>query len=139
MTPDLRSVEIKAFVPARDFETSLRFYERIGFKIPWASEDLAYVRHGDTSFLLQKFYVAEHAGNFMMSLLVHNADDWHCHLKSLGIALEFGVGIGMPEDRPWGIRDFTFVDPSDVLWRIGHNLAKDSARSEEDADLRNPQ
>jgi hypothetical protein len=119
---DLRAVEIKAFVPARDFATSLRFYARIGFEIPWASEDLACVRHGETSFLLQKFYVAEHAGNFMMHLLVRNADDWHRHLQSLGIAREFGVGLGVPEDRPWGLRDFTLVDPTGVLWRIGHNL-----------------
>ncbi len=130
---DLRSVEIKAFVPARDFPTSLRFYERIGFEIRWASEDLANVRHGDTSFLLQKFYVAEHAGNFMMSLLVHNADDWYRHLKSLGIALEFGVGIGMPEDRPWGMRDFTLVDPTGVLWRIGHNLPQADAGDADNA------
>jgi hypothetical protein len=129
---DLRAVEIKAFVPARDFATSLRFYERIGFEIPWASEDLAYVRHGDTSFLLQKFYVAEHAGNFMMHLLVQNADDWYRHLKSLGVAREFGVGIGVPEDRPWGLRDFTLVDPTGVLWRIGHNLPATAAQASDE-------
>ncbi len=128
-SPDLRAVEIKAFVPARDFALSLRFYERIGFEIAWASEDLAYVRHGEAGFLLQKFYVAEHAGNFMMHLLVHNADDWHRHLESLGIAREFGVGLGGPEDRPWGLRDFTLVDPTGVLWRIGHNLPAATAQA----------
>lgn len=127
---DLRTVEIKAFVPARDFAESLRFYERIGFEIPWVGDGLAHVRHGDTSFLLQKFYVAEHAGNFMMSLLVRNADDWHRHIKSLGIALEFGVGIGTPEDRPWGMRDFTLVDPTGVLWRIGHDLTPPAAHDD---------
>ena len=130
---DLRSIEIKAFVPARDFPTSLRFYERIGFEIRWASGDLANLRCGDCSFLLQKFYVAEHAGNFMMSLLVQNADDWHRHLKSLGVALEFGVGIDMPEDRPWGMRDFTLVDPTGVLWRIGHNLPQGGVDEQDEA------
>jgi len=119
---NLQAVEIKAFVPARDFAKSLRFYERIGFEIPWSSDELAYLRHGETSFLLQNFFVAEHANNFQMHLLVRNADDWHRHLQSLDVVTEFGVALGVPEDRPWRMRDFTLIDPSGVLWRIAHNL-----------------
>lgn len=120
--PNLTTVEIKAFVPARDFDLSKRFYEAIGFSVPWSSEDLAYLHYGQCSFLLQKFYVAEHARNVQMHLLVENADDWRRHLADQNIAQTFGVEIGMPEDRPWGIRDFTLIDPTGVLWRIGHNL-----------------
>lgn len=119
---NLRTVEAKAFVPARDFELSKRFYTTIGFSIPWSSDDLAYVHHGDCSFLLQEFYLAQHAQNFQMHLLVENADDWWRHLTEQNIAQTFGVDIGAPEDRPWMIRDFTLVDPTGVLWRIGHNL-----------------
>jgi hypothetical protein len=53
---NLAAVEIKAFVPSRDFEKSKQFYLALGFEIPWTSEDLAHVRHGETSFLLQSFY-----------------------------------------------------------------------------------
>ena len=56
MTLNLRTVEAKAFVPARDFALSKRFYLALGFEIPWSSDDLAYVRHGDSSFLLQDFF-----------------------------------------------------------------------------------
>ena len=31
---DLRTIEIKAFVPARDMELSLRFYRDLGFQVP---------------------------------------------------------------------------------------------------------
>src|SRR5690606_35657719 len=62
---NLEAVEIKAFVPARDMDLSLRFYRDLGFSVPWSSDELAYLHAGDCSFLLQKFYVAEHAGNFM--------------------------------------------------------------------------
>ena len=48
---NLAVVEIKAFVPARDFEKSKQFYLALGFEIPWTSDDLAYVRYGETSFL----------------------------------------------------------------------------------------
>ena len=62
---DLNAVEIKAFVPARDFVLSKQFYEDLGFTIAWSDSDLAYLRCGDCSFLLQNFYHPEHAGNFM--------------------------------------------------------------------------
>ena len=32
---DLRTVEIKAFVPARDMDLSLRFYRDLGFEVPY--------------------------------------------------------------------------------------------------------
>ena len=60
---DLRAVEIKAFVPARDFALSKQFYEDLGFTIAGSEDDIAYLRCGDCSFLLQNFYNPEHAGN----------------------------------------------------------------------------
>lgn len=52
---DLIAIEIKAFVPARDFGLSKQFYEDLGFAIAWSDSDLAYLRCGDCSFLLQNF------------------------------------------------------------------------------------
>ena len=72
---DMSVIEIKAFVPARDFALSKRFYEDLGFTIKWSSDDLAYVQHGNASFLLQNFYVPEHAGNFMMHVLVEDVEE----------------------------------------------------------------
>jgi hypothetical protein len=121
---NLATVEMKAFVPARDFAQSKAFYAQLGFNIPWASDDLAYVHYGDTSFLLQAFYVPEHADNFMMHLLVENVDDWHTHVLASGVVEAFGVRVDEPRDRPWRIRDFPLFDPSGVLWRIGTNIGK---------------
>lgn len=120
---DLQAVEIKAFVPAQDFALSLHFYQALGFTVAWSSDELAYLHHGDTSFLLQNFFVKEHAHNFQMHLLVKSADDWHKHIESLGIVQDYGVAISDLQDRPWGMRDFTLSDPSGVLWRIGHALS----------------
>ena len=120
---NLAAVEIKAFVPSRDLEKSKQFYLALGFEIPWSSEDLAYVRHGETSFLLQSFYEPEHTSNFQMHLLVENVDDWHAHVRSSEVQDRFGVDVGEPEDRPWAMRDFTLFDPSGVLWRIAQNIS----------------
>jgi len=71
---NLNAVEIKAFVPARDFTLSKQFCNDLGFTIAWSVDDLAYLHLGDCSFLLQNFYKPEHAGNFMMHLLVGDGE-----------------------------------------------------------------
>lgn len=121
---DLDTIEIKAYVPARDFALSIRFYEALGFSAVWASDELAHLCFGSTSFLLQDFFVQEHAQNFQMHLLVSSADEWHERANALGAVETFGAAISAVEDRPWGMRDFTVVDPSGVLWRIGHRLCR---------------
>lgn len=119
---NLDAIEIKAFVPARDMELSLRFYRDLGFAVPWSSDELAYLHVGGCSFLLQKFHVPGHAGNFMMHLLVADVDAWWRHVETQRIAERYEVRALPPEDRPWKIRDFVLSDPTGVLWRIGQNI-----------------
>jgi catechol 2,3-dioxygenase-like lactoylglutathione lyase family enzyme len=121
---DMTTIEAKAFVPARDFALSKRFYQDLGFDLAWSSEDLAYLRHGNSSFLLQNFYNKDHAGNFMMHLLVEDVDAWWRHVQTQGISVKYAVKVEPPADRPWGMRDFVIVDPTGVLWRIAQNNAK---------------
>lgn len=121
---NLAAVEIKAFVPAADFDLSKEFYRALGFEIPWSSEDLAYVRHGATSFLLQAFNEPGFIKNFQMHLLVENVDDWHAQVLSSGVTSRFGVRVGEPQDQPWAMRDFTLFDPSGVLWRVAQNIPR---------------
>lgn len=121
---NLATVEIKAFVPARDFELSKQFYLAVGFAMPWSDDDLAYLHAGNTSFLLQRFYVEEHARHFQMHMLVENVDDWHRHIVAQDIAGRFGVKVGQPRNQPWAMRDFSLFDPSGVLWLIAQNLPR---------------
>jgi len=111
--------DLKPFVPARDLELSKRFYVDLGFKINWSNPDIAELQVGSVRFLLQKFYVAEHAGNFMMSLSVDDADRWWEHIQRLGIATRYpGIMCKPPTMQPWGIRVLYLSDPSGVLWHI---------------------
>ena len=118
---DLKAIEIKAFVPARDFALSKRFYEDLGFTIGWSESNLAYVSCGDCSFLLQNFYNPEHANNFMMHLLVADVEAWWQRVESSQLIAKYGVRAEPPADRPWGLRDFPITDPTGVLWRIAQN------------------
>jgi len=121
---NLTPVEIKAFVPALDFAVSKQFYLALGFEVPWSDEELAYVRHRDTSFLLQAVDGPAFAKRYQMHLLVENVDDWHAHVVATGVAERFGVAVAQPEDQPWAMRDFTLFDPSGVLWRIAQNIPR---------------
>ncbi|QWT18783.1 VOC family protein [Bacillus sp. NP157] len=119
---NMETVEIKAFVPARDFELSKSFYTDLGFTVAFSSDDLAYLHAGDCSFLLQAFYVEDHASNFMMHMLVADVDAWWQHVVATKLVERYGVKAHPPEDRPWAIRDFVLMDPAGVMWRIGTNI-----------------
>jgi len=117
----METIEAKAFVPSKDFALSKRFYQDLGFTLAWSSNELAYLHHGSTSFLLQNFYQKELADNFMMHLLVVDVDEWWRHVQNQKLVERYEVRAIPPQQQPWGMRDFVLNDPSGVLWRIGQN------------------
>lgn len=119
--PNLRAIEIKAFVPAKDFELSKRFYQDVGFVKASDGNGVAFFHHGEASFLLQDYYVADLANNLMMHLLVEDVDSWWNQIAEADIAGKYGVKVTEIEQRPWRMRDFVVIDPSGVMWRIGQN------------------
>jgi hypothetical protein len=122
MTANMDTIEIKAFLPAQDFDLSKRFYLDLGFTMAWGSDEMAYLHAGRSSFLLTRFYEKPFAENLMMSLLVVDVEAWWQHVVAQDLGARYGVRVNPPEDRPWGMRDFTIDDPSGVLWRIGQSI-----------------
>ena len=47
---NMTTVEVKAFVPAKDFDLSKRFYQDLSFALAWSDDHLAYFRHGSQAF-----------------------------------------------------------------------------------------
>lgn len=120
---NLNAVELKAYVPARDFNLSLRFYEALGFEKKYADADIAYFAYGDhISFLLQNFYRPELADHFVLHLLVENLADWHHHLSQLDLKSAFNTELSAISQKPWGMLECHLLDPSGVLLRLGQNL-----------------
>ena len=114
--------DMKAFVPARDHAFSKAFYTDLGFTILWSNDEIAELQIGSFRFLLQKFYVAEHAGNFMMSLQVQDADAWWDHIQRQELAKKYpGIMCRPPQMQPWGVRVLYLSDPTGVLWHISDN------------------
>ena len=111
--------DLKAFVPARDFELSLRFYRDLGFAVGYNDGKLALMRRGRLAFFLQDFYLPVHAENFVMHLVVDDLEAWvEAGARLAARYADYGVRASAAEQRPWGLPDMTLIDPTGVLWRI---------------------
>ncbi|MCH2157158.1 MAG: VOC family protein [Oleiphilaceae bacterium] len=119
---NLNTIEIKAFIPSKDFEVSKAFYEDLGFKKASDSDGVAYFHFGNTSFLLQDFYAKAQTENFMMHLLVEDISSWHESVMKSGVVEKYSVDVSEITEQPWGMLDFALYDPSGVLWRFGQNV-----------------
>jgi uncharacterized glyoxalase superfamily protein PhnB len=108
----------RPFLPARDFDTSRRFYEALGFEKLLDSE-VAIFRLGGSGFILQRYFQKEWAENFMMQLMVDDLDAWWSHIQKLDLPKAFGVQAPKPPAmQPWGLRVAYVFDPSGVLWHV---------------------
>lgn len=119
---NLKTVELKAFIPSKDFDVSKSFYTEIGFTKASDQDGVAYFHCGNCSFLLQDFYDKSLAENLMMHLLVEDIKSWHEKIASSGVAEKYHVNISAITEQPWGMLDFLVHDPSGVLWRFGQNV-----------------
>ena len=119
---NLRVTEIKAFVPAKDFEKSRQFYQDIGFTMASNTDGIAYFHFDHASFLLQDFGAGNFAENFMMHMLVEDVEAWWKRIEESGVVAKYGLKVWPLQDQPWRMRDFCITDPGGVLWRIGQNI-----------------
>jgi len=117
LIPGIRS--FRPFLPAKDFKTSLRFYEAIGFETYRLGDSLAELSLGEHAFLLQGNYVKEWAENTVMHVLVDDVHAWWRHIDSLDLANQFGVSApASPRIEPWGLTVTYVSDPTGVLWHF---------------------
>jgi hypothetical protein len=109
---------IRAFIPAKEFDSSKAFYEALGFK-KLLDGDVAIFGVGAGAFILQRYYKKEWAENCMMQMMVDNLDAWWEHIRALDLPKMFGVQPPKPPaTQPWGLRVGYVWDPSGVLWHI---------------------
>ncbi len=100
--PELVAIELKAHLPARDFEVSKQFYQDIGFTLWWSDQGLAHLHYGPhgeqgkAAFLLQNYYVKEFAENSQMHLLVNDVDAWWREIQVRGFNSQPRAGNQIP-------------------------------------------
>ena len=90
---NLKVTEIKAFVPAKDFDKSKNFYQDIGLTMASEGGGVAYFHFEQTSFLLQDYCAESQAENFMMHLLVEDIDAWWSHIHESNVIEKYGIKV----------------------------------------------
>lgn len=113
-------LSLRPFVPAKDFDLSKRFYLALGFAQTLQDDQIAILKQGSFSFILQKFHLQSAAENQMIQMLVRDADAWwRQHVDAPKLTTDFGVKPpAAPTMQPWGLKVGFLHDPSGVLWHV---------------------
>ncbi len=81
MTPGI--LELKTYVPAKDFDESKRFYAELGFTLTEAWGGNVDCKLGGAQFRLQNYYNKDWAENFMMRFWVESVQEWYDFAKPI--------------------------------------------------------
>lgn len=125
---ELKTVEVKAYVPSKDFALCKQFYQDFGFDLAWSSDDLAYFRKRGLKLppaeILQQGTPRQlhdaFAGRGRRRLVAPRSGPGS--FPDIQDRFQNDVRAEPPAGRPWGIRDFVVIDPTGVLWRIGQDI-----------------
>jgi hypothetical protein len=117
--------DVKVFVPALDFEESLRFYQTLGWHMNFKAENnaIAELELGNGRFLLQNFYNKELAENFILHIGVADAAAWHKHAANVIKTGQYtNARLTEPKKESYGALVTYVWDPSGVLLHFVQHL-----------------
>ncbi|MGB3800708.1 MAG: hypothetical protein WA952_12910 [Lewinella sp.] len=118
------SKSIRAFIGAKNFDVSRRFYRALGFEEVVLDPQMSYFKVRDSlGFYLQDYYTEEWVDNSMLSLQVRNFDACCQELLNKSLSEVFpGVWLSGIKTYEWG-RELDMLDPSGVLWHFAEYRA----------------
>ncbi len=111
---------IRSFIGAREYQTSRKFYQALGFEEVVIDPKMSYFRVTETlGFYLQDYYVKDWVDNSMLFLEVDDLEEWLEKIRTLDLPSKFkGVRLSGIHINDWG-NEFFLHDPSGILWHIG--------------------
>ncbi len=109
------ALDLKVFVPSKNFDESLAFYLDLGWQKNWSDNSLAELELGGHRFYLQKYYHKGWANNFMMYIDVEDAQAWYDHIVEVLNRHNFKYArVKPPKDEPHALVTYAW-DPCGVL------------------------
>lgn len=124
---------IAPILPVKDLDAALDRYRRLGFTAHAydGPQRYGFVDGGAVSLHLTEVGAGHPAS--AVYLYVDDADAVH---EAWSAAVPEGH-FHAPEDKPWGLREFTFVDPDGTVHRVGSPLVSDErpAWADEKAEI----
>lgn len=106
--------DIRVFIPSKDYEQSKAFYQALGFKADFVSDDLTLFENGDCFFFLQRFYNETLAKNLMLQLSVLDIKEAYKTVTSLQ---GFNCRYEPIQEERWG-KVILLWGPVGELWQI---------------------
>lgn len=114
-----KSISIRPFLGAKDFEESRSFYRDLGFRESIVSANMSLFETGHTGFYLQRAYVKDWIENTMVFLEVDDVHRYWDELQALNLADKYPAVRLIPISKyDWGSECFLH-DPSGILWHFG--------------------
>lgn len=125
-------LDFKPFVPSNNYEESKAFYEYIGFKINWNSDEVCEI---DTTFGFRFLLLPRNHNNYSESLMLHfwvnSAQEWYEHFNDLKISEKFkGTKVSEPKLMPWGLIVTYVWDPAGVLLHFAESPKETETETE---------
>jgi hypothetical protein len=122
----MRTERTEPILPVLSLDETRAFYEKLGFT-PWFCGRGAWNYEIVSRGHLVVHFFAEPAlipreNETSCYWRVKDADQFHQTCVALGLSHEGIPRLTDPVDQPWGMREFTLVDPSGNLIRVGHDL-----------------
>lgn len=124
----MKLLQIRTFVPSKDFEVSKKFYRDLGLNILWENHELAEIGTPTQNFFLQKYYNEEWANNFMLQMFVDDLDELFKMAKPLVDQYE-GTKIREIFEADYG-KTFHLIGPAGELWHM--TQAKDKSKKQDE-------
>ena len=114
-------------IPVRNIAAAAAYYERsLGFTLDWGDEELglAGISRGNCRIFLANQEFRQHYGNVGPTLTWLNLDSKEevDELYRVWSSSNAKV-ISAPESKPWGLHEFTAVDPDGNLFRVFYDFA----------------
>ena len=108
-------VVAKIVFPVADLPAAIAFYEAIGLEVEAYDDGYAWVRHhGEEILHLARVDGLDVGANRAAGYWhVQDVDAWHERCRA--------VEPGPVVDQPWGMREFSLLDPSGNHLRVGRN------------------
>ncbi len=119
---DIEFTSAAAIVPVRNLDAALDRYRRLGFDARGyeGPERYGFVDRGPVQMHLTEW--AEHdplTTSSSVYFYVSDADALYAEWKALA---DLGGRLHPPQDTPYGLREFAYVDPDGTLHRVGSPL-----------------
>lgn len=116
-------ISVSPIVPVRDLDVALARYRRLGFDVHAyeGPERYGFADRGSVSIHLTEW--AEHdplRTAASVYFYVSDADSLHTEWAALE---NLGGRLIAPQDTPYGLREFAYVDPDGTAHRVGSRLS----------------